>query len=108
MNASVTTVQEAPALESGSTTSGSAPTALVDALERLAHNAALEARFCREGFERADEAIAAVRRVSIGIAQACGLQIREDDRGDIWVLLDGTTVAFIGHAHEAPSPAQTR
>lgn len=67
------------------------------ALERLAHHAALEARLRREGTPRLDEAVAAVRRVSTDIARQAGLEVSEDERGDVWALQEGVAIAFLGH-----------
>lgn len=68
-----------------------------EALERLAHHAALEARLRREGTPRLDEAVAALRRVSTDIARQAGLDVSEDERGDVWALREGVAIAFLGH-----------
>lgn len=69
-------------------------------LERLAHHAALEARLQREDAECLGSAVAAVRRVSLLLVRKHGLQVREDERGDVWALDSGATVAFLGNSHD--------
>jgi hypothetical protein len=70
---------------------------LDEVLERFAYNAALEARLRREEIPQVDEAVAAVRRVSAEIARQAGLDVSEDERGDIWALREGVAIAFLGH-----------
>jgi hypothetical protein len=69
-------------------------------LERLAHHAALEARLHREDVGCLDAAVAAVRRVSLNLVCQQGLEVREDERGDVWALHDGVAVAFLGNGRE--------
>lgn len=98
MNASNATVDAADIETVGKFVSDAAPSHLLDALERLAYNAALEARLSRE--ESLPEAVAAVRRISLGITQSHGLEVHEDDRGDVWAVLHDKAVAFLGHSLE--------
>jgi hypothetical protein len=69
-------------------------------LERLAHNAALEARLRREGAPNASAAIAATRRVSELLVREAGFGIRLDDRGDRWVTANGVDIVFLGNAED--------
>jgi hypothetical protein len=95
MNSRNSTLSPPAGRASGSASSLSV--GIYGALERLAHHAALEARLRREETPRLGEAVAAVRRVSTDIARQAGLDVSEDERGDVWALREGVAIAFLGH-----------
>jgi hypothetical protein len=73
--------------------------AALSALERIARNVAFEQRLRREGAPNLGKAIAAIHRETLRIAESASLLTSTDDSGDIWVVVDGRPVAFVGNVH---------
>lgn len=67
------------------------------ALERIARNVAFEQRLRRENPPNLGKAIAAIHRETLRIAESASLPTHTDDTGDIWVVVDGRPVAFVGN-----------
>jgi len=72
--------------------------AALGALERIARNVAFEQRLRRENAPNLGKAIAAIHRETLRIVEAASLHTYTDDTGDMWVMVDGRPVAFVGNA----------